>query len=189
MMPVRYAVLVVALLACSKKSETGSGSTGSATVGSAGSAGPAGSAGSAKAGAASPELLKALDEMDRVMAPIFKLEPPARFDAFCAVRAKLAANAQAIAAAPAPPGVADWAAKAKKLENDMSEDPLREPEVCCRLAPQGLKGKQRKTQDGINDDCVTPIHESFKQLVASVPGAPAADAHANDPLSAPSRRR
>jgi hypothetical protein len=195
MAQLRNVVLVAALLACDKKSETDVGSKD--PVGAAPAAAPAAagsdastsSAGSATGAAVSPELLKALDEMDRMLAPVFKLEPPERFNAFCAERGELTAKAQAIEAAPAPAGVTDWAANAKKLSTDLVGDPLKEPEVCCRLAPQGLKGEQEKTQNRINDDCVRPIHESFKKLVASVPGAPAADAHANDALPASAKKK
>ena len=189
-------VALVALLACNKsgsKSEPGvAGSAGSA--GSASAAGSAGSAagsadtagsavppvtidaaaaGSAAPGAASPELAKAIDDADRWLAPIFKLSAKERFKAFCAALPDLTARAAAIQAAPAPAGVSDWATYAESFKSDVGTT-----DMCCK----------KPTDDASNDDCINGVHESFERLVGMVPGAPAVDAHAGDPLMSPAKK-
>lgn len=157
----------------------GSATTGSATAGngSAGSAaGDSPTAGSATAGSAgSAQAVAALDELDRWLAPLAKLDIHPRYVAMCADAQTLAAKAGALK--PLGEGQA-WSDAVDKLSGDIDGFSL-----CCqdladydKLPPEG-----KTATDHTDRDCMKPVAASFAAVVALVPGAKPPGTHAGDP--------
>ncbi|HTR53961.1 MAG TPA: hypothetical protein VMJ10_24870 [Kofleriaceae bacterium] len=164
--------LVLIVVGCHKPAETtnsgsaaGSGSgSGSAQAGSPGSAGSAGAAPSTSADA---NVIAALDDYDKILAPIWNLEPKARFAAVCAHYKELNAKALQVRTA-----ASHWTTKSAEV-NDAIEGFYANTNslpMCCDQA----------NDDASNDRCIAPVHQSFVDLVKLVPGAKPSDTHAGD---------
>jgi hypothetical protein len=143
-----------------------SGLTGSQMAASASGAG----GGSAAAPAAAPvagssEARKAIDDFDRLLAPIWKLPQKDRLDPLCKTNKALLDKANEIQKLAPPAGaVADrWKDEATRLATTVNT-----LDLCCK---------------GGDETCINEVHDVFAGLVALVPGATPADSHAGDAVT------
>lgn len=181
---------VLLVVGCHKgnKPTESAGSAGSSTTANgsgmtAGSAAPGSASGGSAAAPStpqgSPQAIAALDELDRWLAPLGKLEIHPRFVAMCGAAKTLGDKATALK--PLGEGQA-WADAVDKLSGDIDGFSL-----CCqdlddydKLEPEGKTAADHKHRD-----CMKPVPESFAAVVALVPGAKPAGTHANDPVMKP----
>jgi hypothetical protein len=136
--------------------------------------------GSTATGSAVPapmsELAKAIDDIDRRLAPIWRLSDKERFAAFCAGRKLLLDKSAALITMPNP--ATDWRSTAEGLSNA-----VRMADKCCLEQPKDLSPALQAGQDDTNAECIKPIHDDFVAVAKLVPVAPAVDGHANDPVT------
>jgi hypothetical protein len=120
----------------------------------------------AQAAPATGDALDALDDFDRWLAPIWKLEGAARIQATCRAQHGLVARATTLQHTPAPAHAAAdrWQEETTRLATTTGT-----LDLCCQ------------TRD---NSCLSDLHEVFVGLVALAPGAPPADRHKNDPAQA-----
>src|SRR5262249_29437013 len=149
----------------------GPGRPGSATVGSGGSATPP----PPPATPPMSPLATAIDDFDRRLAPIWKLRGKERFTTLCAVVKVLIDRSFALSRMAN--AATDWQPTAEGLAMA-----VRMAHKCCVEQPKGLSKAAQDVQDANNAECIKDVHDDFVEVAKLVPGAPAVDAHANDPL-------
>jgi hypothetical protein len=183
--PLKYLALLIAFAsaaACGKKAATPE-SQGSDKIGSA-----SGSSGSATAGSGSAatdpavaSALHAVDDFDRILAPIWKLSSGPRLVATCARFAQLGDKGAALKAA-APSSVPGWSDSAENV-SEMASDLRR---VCQQYPASTLSDP--KALAGVVGDFdrqeIGPLHDAFAKLAALLPGGHA-DGHASDAMTPP----
>jgi hypothetical protein len=156
--------------------------SGSAVAGSAAE----GSASTGSATAASGPQVAALDELDRWIAPIYKLDVPARYKAMCAAASTVREKVKALETIGPPSGVEAqaWSDAVGDLEGAV--DGVR---MCCQDLGDYEKASPevKKGADSNHDDCMKPVPDAFMAVVKLVPGAKPAGTHANDPVMTPSK--
>ncbi|HEX4422546.1 MAG TPA: hypothetical protein VH165_31745 [Kofleriaceae bacterium] len=135
----------------------------SATVAQPNGAAPASPAAPTQAAPATGDAIAALDDFDRWLAPIWKLEGAARIQATCRAQHGLVARATTLQHAPAPAHAAAdrWQEETTRLATTTGT-----LDLCCR------------TRD---NSCLSDLHEVFVGLVALASGVPPADRHKDDP--------
>jgi len=158
---------------------TATGSVGSAATGSSGvsvvGSGTATTAPTSSAPSQMSQLAKAVDDFDRWLAPIWRLPDKERFAILCRVAKDLVAKSDALRAMPNT--ATDWQATVDGLSGY-----IWAAQKCCVEQPKKLSPVMQAAQDDNNADCIKPLHDSFAEVVKLVPGAPAIDTHANDPV-------
>jgi hypothetical protein len=181
------AALLVLALGCHKNKAAGttegSGSgvaTGSGSAAETGSAG-SGSAAMAGSAAASPELVAALDDLDRWLAPVLKLDTHPRIVALAKLQPALRDKTEKLAAMSPPTGATPeaWSQAVGEFR-----DQIEGVGMCTQdLAGYDKlsKAAQASADDGY-EECTQKIPETFAAVVALVPGAKPAGTHANDPV-------
>jgi hypothetical protein len=166
---------------------TGSGSTatGSGSVATGSGSAATGNGGAATgSAAASPELVAALDDLDRWLAPVLKLDTHPRIVALAKAQPTLLDKTQKLAAMSPPSGVTPdaWSQAVGAFKDQIDGVGL------CTQNLAGYdkmsKAAQTSADDGY-EECTQRIPETFAAIVKLVPGAPAPGTHANDPAMTP----
>jgi len=196
------ALALVVVSGCSKKPAAEAG-PGSGSVGPPGSA-SASSTGSAAAGSATPGATSgaaatpgapsspgsaersaaalALEDFDRVYAPITKLTGAARIRAVCTNAKLLSQKAHALPDAPSASAAAAWDEAERQLAQRVDEL----EHICLQISRAAFgKDDELATHDGdFPDSDGHLLHNAYARLVALVPDAAPVGTHADDPLPA-----
>lgn len=153
------------------------------TAEAAGSSAPTAEAagGSAAVPPAGPQVA-ALDDLDRWLAPIYKLDVRARYKAMCAAGFTLEKKELALASMGAPAGVD---AKAWEDATTLLHGEIGGTRLCCKddmkaydKFPEALK----VAADEGHNDCMKGTPDALAAVIKLVPGAKPFGTHANDPL-------
>ena len=157
---------------CKKPAAESGGAAGSATAGSATASGSA---------ATSPQAA-ALDELDRWLAPLAKLDVRAQLTFMCEAMPVLRDKTTALYAGASPAGVAadNWRSTGEALSGSVESVGM-----CCQS--YGFYDKPPKPHGDEDDwrDCMKAYPDAFAAVAKLVPGGKPLGVHANDPVMTP----
>jgi hypothetical protein len=118
---------------------------------------------------------KALDELARSLAPVWRLDKAHSGDAMCAAAKTWDAKATALASIAPPPGLAaqDWQDAANAVHTGTSGLLL-----CCfnQRPPRSADPATQAGQDAVDRDCLAAVRQGLALAIAIVPDAPPLDA-------------
>lgn len=176
-------------IAGSAGSATRSATTENTSVGSAATAGSKASTAAANSTADARPQVAALDDLDRWLAPLYKLPVPQRYKSFCAAGNVIIAKVESLNSLTTPAGgdPQSWTNAVDNLANKVNG-----VRMCCVDVGDydKLSASMKQVADWNDDDCMKEVPDAFAAVVKLVPGAKPPGTHSNDPLMAsPTKQR
>jgi hypothetical protein len=118
----------------------------------------------------------ALDDLDAVVAPIWKLSAKDSAKTMCTAWKNMKAKSDHLAGSTPPASVKS---DAWKTATDDVTSAVTGLQLCCNNRPKGLSPAMQAAQDSSDRDCLDAVHDALGKAIALVPGASPLDSHAN----------
>lgn len=166
----------------------GSAAAGSAAAGSAAAGSAAAGSTAANSATAAPEMIAALDDMDRRLAPVMKLDVHPRFVALVKLQPELRKEWEAIKTMKPPPGVAEatWSQAVDNLGDQVGGLGMCAQDFKPAWYAKASKA-MKQAADESYQECIKDLPDAFAAVVKLVPGANPPGTHASDPVMSPAK--